>query len=60
MYDGPEIMGDPDLNIDLSTLSPLMDNATMDNMIDRYCGTIKNNFRSWMENTLRSDFQVIL
>ncbi|KAG1665256.1 Exocyst complex component 3 [Nymphon striatum] len=57
IYKEPEIMGDPDLNIDVSTLSPLLDNFTVNGMIDHYCTTIKNNFRSWMENTLRTDFQ---
>lgn len=56
-YPGVELMSHPDLQIDLSTLGPLMKPELLKAMENEYLKTIDRNFDVWMKNTLDGEIQ---
>ncbi|CAK1540483.1 unnamed protein product [Leptosia nina] len=54
-YPGSELMGSPELNIDVSTLKPLLANDIMQKLQDDYLQKMELNYREWMDKTLESE-----
>lgn len=54
-YPGHELMGSTELNIDVSTLPPLLADETMHRLEDEYLQKMESNYMEWMEKTLESE-----
>ncbi|XP_076082869.1 exocyst complex component 3-like isoform X2 [Mytilus galloprovincialis] len=54
-YYSPDLMGHPDLNIDISELGPLLENNVIDELQNQYLRTMKFNIMEWMKNSLVQD-----
>ncbi|XP_050673843.1 exocyst complex component 3 isoform X2 [Leptidea sinapis] len=54
-YPGQELMGSPELNIDVSTAPPLLSDEIMNRLQDEYLQRMESNYREWMEKTLESE-----
>ena len=56
-YEGPELLGHPDLNFDLKSenLDPLLPNELTDELSNRYLHTIEKNYKDWMNNTINRE-----
>ncbi|KAJ8721527.1 hypothetical protein PYW07_002302 [Mythimna separata] len=54
-YPGVELMGSSELNIDVSTLPPLLSKETMQKLQDEYLQKMESNYMEWMEKTLESE-----
>lgn len=56
-YPGPELMTHPELNIDLSSLGPLMKKQMLDEMEAKYLQIMERNYEEWMTKTLETEKQ---
>ncbi|XP_063362042.1 exocyst complex component 3 [Cydia amplana] len=54
-YPGTELMGSPELNIDVSTLPPLLSEESLQDVCDEYLQKMESNYMEWMEKTLESE-----
>lgn len=54
-YESAEMLGHPDLNIDVKKLGPLLENDVVENLIDEYLKNLNTNYQDWMKNTLASE-----
>ncbi|XP_061703941.1 exocyst complex component 3 [Cydia pomonella] len=54
-YPGTELMGSPELNIDVSTLPPLLSEESLQDLCDEYLQKMESNYMEWMEKTLESE-----
>ncbi|XP_052756096.1 exocyst complex component 3 [Galleria mellonella] len=54
-YPGNELMSSSELNIDVSTLPPLLNDETMQKLQDEYLQKMQSNYMEWMEKTLESE-----
>ncbi|XP_063534588.1 exocyst complex component 3 [Cydia strobilella] len=54
-YPGTELMGSPELNIDVSTLPPLLSEESLRDLCDEYLQKMESNYMEWMEKTLESE-----
>ncbi|CAH2076344.1 unnamed protein product, partial [Iphiclides podalirius] len=54
-YPGQELMGSEELNIDVSTLPPLLSEESMQRLQDEYLQKMESNYMEWMEKTLESE-----
>lgn len=56
-YEGPELLGHPDLNFDLKSenLEPLLPNELAEELSNRYLHTIEKNYKDWMTNTINRE-----
>ena len=52
------MMGHPELKIDTTELSPLLDTRTISELRNKYLQTMRANFQEWMGKSLESDFKV--
>lgn len=55
VYESSELMGHPDLMIDVKKYGPLLDNTIVENLICRYVSMLETNYQDWMKNTVMSD-----
>lgn len=56
-YHGPDLLGHPDLKMDPQKMRPLLDNATVDSIIQHYLNFLKQNYEEWMKNALDTDIK---
>ncbi|XP_070533442.1 exocyst complex component 3-like [Ptychodera flava] len=56
-YEGPELMQNPDLQVNLVKLGPLLREEVVDSLLKQYLQTMHNNIQKWMRNTLDTDIQ---
>ncbi|XP_054712236.1 exocyst complex component 3-like [Uloborus diversus] len=56
-YGTDEMLGHPDLNIDISKLPPLLENNVISSLVNQYLYNVKRNYRDWMKNALSTDFK---
>ncbi|KAJ2942695.1 hypothetical protein O0L34_g2165 [Tuta absoluta] len=54
-YPGVELMGSAELNIDLSSLPPLLNEETMQKLEEEYLQKMQSNYMEWMEKTLEAE-----
>lgn len=54
-YESAEMLGHPDLNIDIRRLGPLLENEVVENLVAQYLNNVKVNYQDWMKNSLASD-----
>lgn len=56
-YNGPELMGHPDLNFELEieNFPPLLPKLTVDDLTNKYLATIEKNYKEWMNNTINRE-----
>ncbi|XP_064652191.1 exocyst complex component 3-like [Lineus longissimus] len=54
-YEGAEMMGNPDLKIDVKSLGPLLENNVLNDLQNKYLDKMRNNFQEWMTNSLITD-----
>ncbi|KAL1440973.1 hypothetical protein MTO96_009019 [Rhipicephalus appendiculatus] len=54
VYTSEELMGHPDLALDHS-LEPLLGRQDVQQLIDKYLGTLVANYQDWLRNALQSD-----
>lgn len=54
-YAGPELMQHPELNIDTSSLGPLLNNAVIDSLQQQYLKNMEMNYMEWMQKTLETE-----
>ncbi|RWS22101.1 exocyst complex component 3-like protein [Leptotrombidium deliense] len=59
VYEGPELMGHPELNIDLKAegLQPLLPKNIVDDLTNKYLATIEKNYKEWMNNTINREMR---
>lgn len=57
VYTSEELMGHPDLALDKEThtLEPLLGRQDVQQLIDKYLGTLVANYQDWLRNALQSD-----
>jgi exocyst complex component 3 len=56
-YPGPEMMTNPELQIDLSQVGPLINKNLLSRMESEYLKTIEKNYEEWMLKTLETEKQ---
>ncbi|XP_073949311.1 exocyst complex component 3-like [Choristoneura fumiferana] len=54
-YPGIELMGSSELNIDVSTLPPLLSEESLQKLQDEYLQKMESNYMEWMEKTLEAE-----
>lgn len=54
-YGSDEMLGHPDLNIDVSKLPPLLEKSVVNDLENQYLYNVKRNYRDWMKNALNTD-----
>lgn len=54
-YFGPELMGHPDLNIDISSVGPLLKPSIVNKLQQNYLADMENNYKEWMQKTLETE-----
>ncbi|GFQ67491.1 exocyst complex component 3 [Trichonephila clavata] len=54
-YGSAEMLGHPDLNIDVTKLSPLLEKTVIQSLVNQYLYNVKKNYRDWMKNALSTD-----
>ncbi|CAH0714352.1 unnamed protein product, partial [Brenthis ino] len=54
-YSGVELMGSPEVNVDVSTLPPLLSNEIMQKLQDEYLQKMESNYMEWMEKALEAE-----
>ncbi|XP_035226311.1 exocyst complex component 3-like [Stegodyphus dumicola] len=54
-YGSSEMLGHPDLNIDVSKLPPLLESNVITSLVNQYLHNVKRNYRDWMKNALATD-----
>lgn len=54
-YKGSEMMGHPDLDINLEEIGPLLNNDITNDLQDKYLSNMLQNYDDWMKKTLESE-----
>ncbi|XP_034237969.1 exocyst complex component 3 [Thrips palmi] len=54
-YTGPDLMHHPELSFDTSHLGPLLCEATVNALQDKYLQVMENNYQEWMRKTLEAE-----
>lgn len=54
-YNSSDMMGHPDLNLDLSHLGSLLNNDTVHELQQKYLMIMSQNYDDWMKNTLETE-----
>lgn len=54
-YTSKDLMGHPDINIDVSKFAPLLEPQKVKELQNQYVQNLRNNFREWMSNSLKTD-----
>ncbi|XP_015605844.1 exocyst complex component 3 [Cephus cinctus] len=54
-YSGPELMRHPELNIDTSDIGPLLSNAIVNDLQEKYLRNMCQNYEDWMKKTLETE-----
>ena len=54
-YAGPDLMHHPELNIDTTSLGPLLSEATVSALQDKYLTVMENNYQEWMRKTVEAE-----
>nr|CAG4640730.1 EOG090X03GO [Eulimnadia texana] len=56
-YPGPELLQHPDLRVDLqqASLGPLLDDPTVEKLLDAYFRNMGSNYGEWMQKTLETE-----
>jgi exocyst complex component 3 len=56
-YEGPDLLGHPELNFDprAENLDPLLSQALVDDLCNKYLSTIDKNYKEWMLNTINRE-----
>ncbi|XP_042907612.1 exocyst complex component 3 isoform X2 [Parasteatoda tepidariorum] len=54
-YGSSQMLGHPDLNIDVSKLPPLLETSVINSLVNQYLYNVKRNYRDWMKNALATD-----
>ncbi|KAL3226800.1 hypothetical protein MRX96_024627 [Rhipicephalus microplus] len=55
VYTSEELMGHPDLALETHSLEPLLGRQDVQQLIDKYLGTLVANYQDWLRNALQSD-----
>lgn len=56
-YFGPDLMKHPDLNIDISSVGPLLKPHVVNKLQQNYLDSMENNYKEWMQKTLETEKQ---
>ncbi|XP_077990215.1 exocyst complex component 3-like [Glandiceps talaboti] len=56
-YEGPELMTNPDLQVDLEKLGPLLSDEVVLSLTAQYLRTVHTNIQKWMGNALDTDIK---
>lgn len=56
-YFGPELMKHPDLNIDISSVGPLLKPHVINKLQQNYLDGMESNYKEWMQKTLETEKQ---
>lgn len=56
-YPTKELMGNPDLNIDLSKYEPLLNEENISQLQEQYVVKLRDNIKDWMRKSLKSDVE---
>eukprot|EP00918_Siedleckia_nematoides_P052359 GHVU01114441.1.p1 GENE.GHVU01114441.1~~GHVU01114441.1.p1 ORF type:complete len:748 (+),score=92.77 GHVU01114441.1:239-2482(+) len=54
-YNSEELMNHKSLQIDTSSLGPLLENKVITELQNQYVQTMRSNFKEWMNNSLKTD-----
>ena len=54
-YPGPELMGSSALGLEKNLIPPLLTDADVGRLISSYLGNMRDNYTSWMTNTIRQE-----
>lgn len=54
-YNGPELMANSELNIDINAYGPLLSQAAVNDLQTKYLSNIESNYAEWMRNTLEKE-----
>ncbi|XP_067000156.2 exocyst complex component 3 [Anabrus simplex] len=54
-YSGPELMQHPELNVDTSSIGPLLSNDVVQELQNQYLKNMENNYGEWMQKTLETE-----
>ncbi|XP_011505380.1 PREDICTED: exocyst complex component 3 [Ceratosolen solmsi marchali] len=54
-YNGSEMMGHPELNINLLEIGSLLNNEIIDELQNKYLNNMSQNYEDWMKNTLETE-----
>jgi len=54
-YTGSELMQHPELNIDMSSVGPLLNNSVIDSLQQQYLKNMEMNYVEWMHKTLETE-----
>ncbi|XP_046407255.1 exocyst complex component 3 [Ischnura elegans] len=54
-YPGMELMQNPELDIDKSSIKPLLEPSIVDELQQTYLKTMENNYSEWMQKTLLTE-----
>ncbi|XP_071438677.1 exocyst complex component 3 isoform X1 [Hetaerina americana] len=54
-YTGVELMQNPELNIDTSSIGPLLEQRVVDELQKTYLKTMESNYTEWMQKTLETE-----
>ena len=54
-YPGPDLMGSNSLNLEKNLVPPLLTEAAVTRLIERYLGNMRDNYNNWMTNTIKQE-----
>ena len=54
-YPGPELMGAASLNLEKNLVPPLLTDGAVNKLIARYLANMRDNYNSWMTNTIKQE-----
>ena len=58
VFRGPECLGNPDLKLDLSQLSPLLEKEMLAGVTDVFINERKQRFAEWIPNIITAEVKV--
>ncbi|GAB6023908.1 SNARE-binding exocyst subunit S6, variant 2 [Chamberlinius hualienensis] len=56
-YSGPEMLAHPDLGMDPKKIAPVLDNAVIEDLVQKYLSLMEQNYQDWMRKTMDTDVQ---
>ena len=54
-YPGPDLMGSPSLSIEKHLVPELLTEAAVNKLVAMYLGNMRDNYTSWMNNTIKQE-----
>ena len=54
-YPGPDLMGSTSLNLETNLVPPLLTDIAVNKLIAMYLGNMRDNYNSWMSNTINQE-----